>query len=75
MEAQIEALQKAPILRQYVEKCIPVDVSDEAQERMEAAMMKQARAFNDAYGLGDLDGSFDTPIKVKESDIKPEDTV
>lgn len=82
VDAQIKAFQNAPILRQYVEKFVPIDDTAMAREIKAKAMIQSEIEFEKAYGLGDLDGKKPAkrPIFAKGLNgapvaIAPEDTV
>lgn len=55
IKGYVEAMKSAPVLRQYVEKFVPVDVSEKAQARVKAAMMEAESEFNKMYDLGSLE--------------------
>lgn len=56
-KAQIEAFQNAPILRQYVEKFVPIDESPKAKQIIEKARRQASEEFEKMYNLGDLEGT------------------
>lgn len=52
LEGKIETLEKAPVLRQYIERFVPIDNSEEARKKMADAMAKASTEWNKVFGLG-----------------------
>lgn len=51
--AKIELIGNAPVLRQYVERYVPIDNSEEAQKIVANKMKEMEREFEMSLGLGE----------------------
>lgn len=48
----VDTLKNAPVLRQYIERYVPVDNSKEAQSKIQENMEKMAQEWNGMFGFG-----------------------
>ena len=62
LEGQIQTLKEAPVLRQYIDRYVPIKNDAEVTEETEKAMAKNSQAFNEMFGFGG-------------NNVSPEDTV
>lgn len=51
IKARLNALENAPVLRQYVERYVPYDNSPEAQRNLEEKMKASEKEFEESLGL------------------------
>lgn len=70
LEGQVDILKNVPVLRQYIERYVPVDNSDEAKKRMQVKMAEMEREFAGVFGM---DGF--KPTKRNGVAARPEDLV
>jgi len=68
---RMAGLYNAPVLRQYVERFVPIDDSDKGKEILAKKVASQEAEFDKMYGLGDV-----FPVKTRDNpEIRVEDTV
>lgn len=68
-----EMLEKAPVLRQYVERYVPYDNSEESQRRMREKMEEASKAFEDSVWPGKV--KTEKQKRNEVNTLRPEDLV
>lgn len=71
LRGQIITLREAPVLRQYIQKVVPVDMNDDYQRQMEQKMKKFERDLSQQYGFDSM--NYSAPLMAGDRD--PEDLV
>lgn len=51
LKGEVKTLKEAPVLRQYIERFVPIDNSVEAKQKLDAAMIKASEEFNKMFGM------------------------
>ena len=55
VSARMDALERAPVLRQYVERFVPIDNTEQARQTLEKKMTEYADSFERSLGLMDTE--------------------
>ena len=72
---RVEMLQKAPVLRQYVERFVPVKKNESEPGKMTEAMKDAERAFDEAFGEVPPEAMRKVPERVANNILRAEELV
>lgn len=70
MRGQMEQFMKAPVLRQYVEKNIPVMMTEEQKKELQSGMNEVQRQWQEAHDFMDLEQATQAKAKRQYPDRK-----
>ena len=72
---RVEMLQKAPVLRQYVERFVPIKKNENEEGKVTEAMRDAERAFDEAFGEVPPEAMKKVPERVSNNILRAEELV
>ena len=72
---RVEMLQKAPVLRQYVERYVPIKKNESEAGKVTESMRDAERAFDEAFGEVPPEGMKKVPERITNNILRAEELV